>query len=313
MRVVITGASGFIGNNLVRALAGDHSILAFVRPSSNFSEFLHNENIEVARCDLRDKSAVFDSLVKFQPEVAIHLAWDGIPDFSLGKCIENISVSTSFIDLVISLPSCSRILVSGSCREYGFKDSVCSETDASVSVDNLSWAKNTIRDYLKFRADEASIEYAWIRLFYVYGPCQRPESLLPAVLSSLRETRSLPNLSNAFAWHDYVHVSDVVEFLRRTIDVTEFKSGIYNVGSGKLTCVATICNLALTNFSKLCTSPLKIKPIDVAGPKEGAVACVERSSEVFGWRSKILIEKGISEIVNQYYDGISHQKKKTAD
>ena len=88
----------------------------------------------------------------------------------------------------------------------------------------------------------------WFRLFYVFGPHQREGSLIPFVIKKIIENKSL-NKINFKNRNDFVYVNDCCNLIYKSIK-KKVPSGIYNIGSGKLTSVYEIVSIILKFFNK---------------------------------------------------------------
>ena len=85
MRILITGMSGFIGKNLITKFSEDDKILSLSR--TNYRDF-NLPNVQNLSGDISKPNNWIDEVNSFAPDCCIHLAWDGIPDFSLNKLSE---------------------------------------------------------------------------------------------------------------------------------------------------------------------------------------------------------------------------------
>ena len=240
MRVVITGASGFIGKPLSERLADlGCEVLAIARkiPDDKYTNTLH-----WLEADLSSPKTYHQEIKSFCPEVLIHLAWQDIPDFSLEKSILNLNQSLEFISFITEIKSCKKILISGSCWEYGKTQGECLSTDTGLPNDYFTLAKHSLRLWIEMISRKKSINLGWFRLFYVYGPGQRLESLIPSILNHLKDGR-LPDIKTPLDANDYIFIDDVVEaFTIATKNV--LSSGIYNLGSGFSTTALEVCRYA---------------------------------------------------------------------
>lgn len=250
MRVVVTGGTGFIGRKLLDYLiAGQHKILVLVRSSSEIPLCWGTNNIDICFCDLSDRSSFVETMAHFEPDIAIHLAWEGIPDFSFKTCLTNVNSLSNFIDAVCQMPSCTRILVSGSCLEYGCKGKICDESDLCIPFNDFTWAKNTIRELLEFKCSDQKIQFGWLRLFYVYGPGQREGALIPHIIKSLQINGVTPQIKNPHGANDFIYVDDVARAIRNLVEAENFRSGIVNLGSGRGIRVGDVCLAAQSLFA----------------------------------------------------------------
>ena len=240
MRVLVTGASGFLGVPVIQRLveAGE-DILALSR---NVPVEITPGSIRWVRADLSEPSTYRQAVEEFAPEVLVHLAWQDIPDFSFEKSRQNLEQSLDLLTVVLGTGSCRKMLVAGSCLEVNRTKGECFESDVGSAKDGFTWAKHTIRSWLEVRCAEHGISLGWLRIFYVYGPRQRPQALVPIILSHLREG-ALPPLRTPANCNDFVYIGDLAEaflaFVRH-----EFSAGVFNVSSGLSTSVLDVCRHA---------------------------------------------------------------------
>ena len=228
IKILITGGTGFIGTYLIKKLSRSKTkVLSLSRKTK-----INNNNIIWIKSDLKLKIKDFNYIKSFKPEIIIHLAWENIPDFSKKMCKKNLDKTKFFFKKVLALTSVRKIIVSGSCFEY-FKKSGNKKENNKINLnENFPRAKNNIYNFLK-KTCKKKQTFAWFRIFYAYGPGQRKESLIPSLMKSFKNNKKVeiksPLLSN-----DYIYVDDIVNVIIKATKI-KFKSGVYNLGSGKYT------------------------------------------------------------------------------
>ena len=151
MKLLLTGASGFIGQPLVKKLIEQgHSILALSRSADLQHVSNNTDKIIYFKSSLELENRALERIKDFEPDILIHLAWEKIPDFSFETSFENLQNHIIFFRHIFTVPSLKKIIVTGSCWEYNKKMGVCTESDICVSVNFFTWAKNSLRDFLQF-------------------------------------------------------------------------------------------------------------------------------------------------------------------
>ena len=284
MRVIVTGGTGFIGRALVPELrARGHEVLQIGRSANNAS----SNASEYLQADLSEPASYTNALAAFQPEAAVHLAWEGIPDFSPAQCERNLSMSLRFLDALMAIDSCRKIIGTGSCWEYGLQEGPCLETAAPLSTNDFTRAKDSIRQHGMLRAAATGKSFGWFRLFFVYGPGQRKGSLIPSTIETWRRHEN-PPLKNPAAAQDFIYLGDVVEGLAHAVEA-DWPSGAYNLGTGSLTSVADIVRMVreLMNDPATETAPL--------GRQEtgGIWASTEQARLRLPWQSRTSVAEGL--------------------
>jgi nucleoside-diphosphate-sugar epimerase len=176
--------------------------------------------------------------IHFSPEVFVHLAWEGIPDFSLQKCLDNLNYQIKFFQQLDKFSQLSKVIGAGTCLEYGDKRGICFEHESINPNSYFSWAKQSLSKYLQLFFQTKDIDFIWFRIFYAYGPGQRAAALIPTIINDY-SLGSKPNIKNPSAENDFIYIDDVVDAFVRAIESRD-ANGIFNLGSGTATAVATI-------------------------------------------------------------------------
>jgi nucleoside-diphosphate-sugar epimerase len=294
MKFLVTGATGFIGKSLLKLLIQQgHSILAISR-TENFE--LHQDKTTWIQSSLQLDESSINRIRAFEPEVLIHLAWEKIPDFSFETSVENLNHQLAFFRNILKINSLRKIIVTGSCWEYNKKIGFCEETENDISYNYFTWAKNSLRDFLQFESNQNNIKFIWARVFYVYGPDQRKESLLPTVIQNI-QNNLVPIIRTPSNSNDFIYIDDVTEgllhFARQKIP-----SGIYNLGWGKsisiIDIIATIESI-MHHSNKITSTLLENMPIK----DTDFWAEMSKTSQVLNWSPQISIEIGVKKMINQ--------------
>ena len=119
MKIIVTGANGFVGQALIKKLIKkkNNKILA-IYYNKNKKRLVH-KNLKWKKIDLSKEinKKSKDEIIKFNPEIVFHFSWFKIPDFSLKTSIQNLIGSINICKLILKIKSCKKIIVSGSCFE----------------------------------------------------------------------------------------------------------------------------------------------------------------------------------------------------
>jgi nucleoside-diphosphate-sugar epimerase len=289
LKILITGATGFIGSHLVKKLSDKgHEVLALSRTIPVQS----NKCVSWIAADLCYPETYRDRINDFLPEVLIHLAWGGIPDFSLNNSLNNLNSSLNLISFVAEIGSCKKILISGSCWEYSNHEGECFETDLALPNNYFTLAKNSLREWISMIAEQKSIDFGWFRLFYVYGPGQRFEALLPTIIRGIKEGK-VPNIKNPYNANDYIFIEDVVVAFEQAVD-QKFTSGIYNLGSGASTSAIDICRIVeKVSHESLFLSEKLEKSLLMKTSNTNFWANIAHTKKQLNWSPKISINEGV--------------------
>jgi nucleoside-diphosphate-sugar epimerase len=241
MRVFVTGATGFLGSHLIRhLLAAGHEPLALVVPGSDLQRLSNIAGLRLIYGTLQKIAELRDDLCRWQPEACIHLAWYTEP----GKYLhakENIASFQNSLLLLEELRACDckYLIATGTCAEYEAKSHRLSEID-KVSPETLYAASKLSFLFIGQQiAAQLGIQFAWSRVFYVYGPNEDPRRLVPSAILKLQEGQAFL-ASPGKQVRDYLHVEDVS---RALITILEKQAtGIYNVCSSEPITIGELLN-----------------------------------------------------------------------
>jgi len=229
MRIAITGATGFVGRNLVSELAArGHAIQVLSRGPTSIVEF--SSNTESFNCDLtEDPAGLFDRIGK--PDVLVHLAWGGLPNYRSTHHFENeLPMHFNFLKRVIEA-GVGKLLVAGTCFEYG-NVSGCVDEDTTTNPTNpYGYAKDALRRQLEFLSSSHDFKLTWARIFYLYGRGQSPLSLIPLLDAAIARGDSSFPMTLGEQLRDYISVADAASIIA-SLAGNERGDGIVNVCSG---------------------------------------------------------------------------------
>ena len=236
MKILLTGASGFVGRHVLDALAsGGNQVLALTRQN------LNADSVLLLKGDLDNLKSLKPMIIEFQPDAVIHLAWQDIPDYSQQMSRLNLKLSIDFLDFILANTDCNKIITAGSCWEYGKKQGACNESDTVIIKNYFTWAKHALNQYLSIKCAEKGVTLNWFRIFYVYGPGQREGSLIPTLIKSIGESKT-PSIKTPMNKNDFVYVGDVAKAFGKAVEI-DLPSGIYNLGSGVSVSVYDVCRI----------------------------------------------------------------------
>lgn len=240
MRVFVTGASGFIGSHVTRALVAAGHEVAALRQSGDSAWRLRDVagRVVFVAGDLGDVPGFRTALEVWRPEACVHLAWYAEPGKYLDSPI-NLDCLAGSLALLRTLADlgCRRVIGVGSCAEYR-RAAVMVDEDAPVGPDTVYAAcKLAFKVAAEPFAALRGLRFAWARVFYLYGPDEDPRRLIPSAIQAMVGGESFPTGSGDQR-RDYLHVHDVAAGLVRLVDAEA--TGAFNVASGATVTVREI-------------------------------------------------------------------------
>ena len=232
MRVLITGATGFVGSHVTRLLLRAGREVAILSSPGNSLFRLGDVARQLTRLEgrLEDREALRPQLADFRPEACLHLAWYAEP----GKYLhspENIPALTNSLWLLEELIrlGCTQVVMAGTCAEYDTNAGYLSEDGPTRPATVYAAAKLALNLVGQQLAAAAGINFAWARLFYLYGPGEDARRLVPALIKALRKGEAFPATAGEQV-RDYLHVEDVAAALVTL--AARRAQGVFNIASG---------------------------------------------------------------------------------
>ena len=297
--VLITGASGFIGIEITnKLLSMGYKVLALSRKKQEKS---NNPYINWLQVNLSNFDKIKDEIRNFKPEVVIHLYWENIPIFNLENSIKNLNASIEFFRFILSLNTCQKILVSGSCLEYSKSSGICIETENTSPNNYLTWAKDSLRSWLEIEMLNSNCKLGWFRIFYVYGSKQRNKSLIPSLINTFINRKPIL-INNIYNSNDFIYIDDVVDAFISFLKLEGF-SGIYNLGTGKPTSILEISYIIekiILGTTQRTDNFLKIKKESYIESSCNFFANINKASIDLGWKPRNSIKDGLSKMLDDY-------------
>jgi len=233
VRVLVTGATGFIGSHVVRELrARGHEVRATIRTSSSSHrvEAIHDE-VEWVDCDLLDASR--DDLANLGESVdaCIHAAWYVEPGryAHSPQNVEWVGVSLRLLE-ALGAAGCGRAVFLGTCFEYDHRTGYLAESSPTHPWTLYGAAKLSTWKMGRHLASQVGVDLSWARLFYQYGPHESEGRLVPSVIRSLLSGGSA-EVTRGTQIRDFLHVADVASALVAVAESDH--SGPVNIGSGR--------------------------------------------------------------------------------
>jgi nucleoside-diphosphate-sugar epimerase len=227
-RVLLTGASGFIGKHCIAPLKARgydvHAVSSRDVPT--------DAAVTWHRANLLDRSTAAGLVRDVAPTHLLHLAWYVVP----GKLISspvNYDWVTSSLELVRQFcdQGGTRVVGCGSAYEYDWNYGYCGEQRTPATPNTVYGAcKQALHLLVQALTDQAGVSSAWGRAFFLYGPEEQPDRLVASVIRSV--LRGEPaRCSHGRQIRDYMHVQDVATGMVALLDSDV--RGIVNICSGQ--------------------------------------------------------------------------------
>ena len=231
MKITVTGGTGFIGGHLVRFLVKNgHSVTVLTRSRDKAQQFDWYHNVALIEGNYhQDAVAIAEKIGN--PDILIHLAW---PHVSKPKESAHFSEylfgEARFLTVLIG-QGLRRLVVAGTCFEYGLKTGELDESTPAAPVTFYGLAKDSLRRYLELLVSSDSVRISWVRIFYLYGRGRKDQSLIPQLENAILTGAKQFDMSKGDQVRDFLEVENAAEYICR-IACHSTHSGIINCCSG---------------------------------------------------------------------------------
>ena len=293
-KVLITGANGLIGTACLPLLLDQGYKIHAVSGKHSGKD---DKGITWEKCDLLEVSGIQKLVTSVKPDYLLHLAWYTEHQKFFGST-ENFRWLISSLELFRQFYAGGgkKAVGAGTCAEYSWQDgSILQENSTPLKPQTLyGRIKGLLHEGLNEIAGTYKAEYAWGRIFFLYGPGENNQRLVPAAIAAMAQGRPF-TCSQSHKLRDYLHVSDVAAAFAALL--AGKATGAVNIGSGAGTKLAEITEI----LGKL------MHRMDLVDNREETVsdvlaiiAATEKIRTETDWRPKVGLAEGLQELIGTF-------------
>ena len=292
MKVVITGATSFIGVHLIQEwLKEDCEIFAVVRPNStNIKHLANDDRIHIVEKDMKEYYTLSD--VIDDADCFYHLAWEGArapyrDDKNMQ--VNNYKCTLDAFDSAIKM-GCKFFLGSGSQAEYGITDGLVDENYPCNP--NTEYGKEKLHAYttLADKAKETGMRFIWTRIFSIYGKYDYPKTLIMSAIDKMKRNEPIEMILCTQLW-DYLNVEDAAKAMKY-FALTDCQNGVYNIASGDYKPLKEFVEEIKSVLNSNSELRFGAVPYGVNGPIN-LTPDIKKIKNSLGWKAEIMFEDGI--------------------
>ena len=306
-RVLVTGASGFIGSHLVERLVRDGADVHVLLRAGSSSRRLDGvrDRVREWEGDITDSDALRNAIAGAQPDVVFHLAGDtGVRRVSEGWPGVDRSVRVNLIGTLALLRAAleakhpvSAFVRAGGLEEYGDGPVPYDETQREQPISPYSASQVAATHYCEMMQRGTETSIVTVRPALVYGPGQSEDFLIPSlILSCLRDQDF--EMTGGAQQRDLLYIDDAIDAFVRAAE--RKVRGVVNVGHGVQHAIRDVAEqiVRMTGTrAKLRVGARAARARDL----EQLVTRVERAKELLDWTPRVELAEGLKRTVESFH------------
>jgi len=311
-RIVVTGATGFIGANIIRHFLkkGARISAFFLSDDDKWRIKDISKDISEYPVNLLERAELEDAISQIKPQIVFHTAAYGGHVFQ--KDTDKI-MKTNFLGTVNLLKACNNadfelFVNTGSSSEYGVKSHPMKEDDSPQPVTDYGISKLAATLYCQAVARSENKPIVTLRLFSPYGYYDEQTRLIPSIIISCLKGRN-PEVLAPDCVRDFIFIEDVIDaYIKVTENKDRVKGEILNVGFGKQCSVAKTVG-EIIKFTKNVSKLQRGKsPNHRVEPKVWQ-ADISKAERLLNWKPKYDLGKGLKKTIDWFQENSSLYEK----
>jgi dTDP-6-deoxy-L-talose 4-dehydrogenase (NAD+) len=266
-RILITGGSGFVGRQVINSLEHENVDITIVIRGEKNNLIYNNKNIKkiITTNNLFVESEKWWKDILNNIDIIIHLAWY-VEHKDYLQSIKNIECMQGTINIakVAISAGVRRFIGIGTCFEYEFKNEIITTETNLKPTTPYAAAKAATFLALSQLLPSQSIEFAWCRLFYLYGEGEKPERLVPYIKNKISKGEVV-ELTSGNQIRDYLDVKEAGSMITKV--ALGCLQGPINICSGVPVSIRTLAEKIADEYGKRDLLKFGIKPSNITDPE----------------------------------------------
>lgn len=232
----MTGASGFIGLNMVRVLS---SMGAEITVIDRIQPAVRLPNVQFEWADLRHLDKIYEA------DYLIHLAAITNAGFAERYPIDTFEVNVlGTVNLLNHVRIKNRVLFPSTALVYKASTTPIAEDAEQDLSSTYALSKNLGEEVVKFHCNRMGVAHTIVRFFNVFGPGQLPMYIVPQVLTQIRENNSI-EIRNGSVMRDLLFVEDCIDAVLKLAVNMSAEDSVFNIGSGEIVTISDVAREAV--------------------------------------------------------------------
>jgi nucleoside-diphosphate-sugar epimerase len=305
MNILVTGANGFVGRNIINRLAnnpGLHIIATDLHPSPTYLEPGNPPpNLTYLNGDLATKAFNAEVRTKFTYDCIIHLAaiLSQAEDMKTYFSVMDSNINTTFLLLETARQHKARFLFPSTALVYGNKPAPFSESMIPDPEVFYALSKHMSEELIRFYGNKYALSYVIFRIGVLYGPGQFGSMFIPSLITSLLEGKEFA-MTGGKQVRDFLFINDFFDIIEKALNHHDI-SGVFNLGTGRAPTMKEVAQMAeeLTGVR----GKIKLGAISYRA-EEVWEYCLDNKKvcQTFQWSPRTTLAEGIAQTIRFHQD-----------
>ena len=291
-KILITGATGFIGSHLIPELSQNHKIVGISKNKIKSFKNFTSSSLDITKSNLRIKNDYSD---------IIHMAAHSDVTYcnlNPTKCYE-LNVKSTQKMLEIARKNDSNFIFLSSSHVYGnsIRQPILENSSCNPSTHYAS-SKKMSEILCETYAKTYGLDIKIARLFSVYGPKSPKPNIIFNIINQMSNNSKI-TLGNTYPKRDFIFISDVIAGLIKILNSKKKEFQVYNIGSGKSTSIEDLvknCFTVSNKKLKIVSSKERRRKNEIKDVR----ANISKMKKEFNWKPEISLKKGLEITYNHY-------------
>lgn len=305
---LVTGASGFVGANLVRRLVNNGKNVHILTRNKKLNSRLFDiaSKITVHEVDLLNPK-LFKIINRIKPTYIFHLAvYGSLPnEKDMNDLINTNLLGTANLINALKQNKFKLMINTGSSSEYGIKKDPMQESDFLIPVNDYGIIKAATTMFASKEALRNSLPIITFRLFSPYGAYEHATRLIPSVILNALKNRPI-KVGNKQSVRDFTFVDDAVDAYLLACRLKFNRGEIFNIATGKQHKISEVVETIInkTNSKSKIKWGTKAKQERQIEPNKWE-ADIKKSKKLLNWKPKYSLEQGLGKTIDWFGKNIN--------